>query len=103
MFTPDDSLVFGGNFIHSFNIPGQIKISEIEDNTKVNVKYSFAYLPPPPLIKATVDLALELSTYTRWEDCSEIVTWTKQSEIKAKHVNARRVSLKAVINVMLSH
>lgn len=39
MFTPDDSLVFGGNFIHSFNIPGQIKISEIEDNTKVNVKY----------------------------------------------------------------
>ena len=36
MFTPDDSLVFGGNFIHSYNILGQIKISEIEDNTKVN-------------------------------------------------------------------
>lgn len=35
VYTPDDSLVFGGNFIHSFNIPGQIKISEIEDNTKV--------------------------------------------------------------------
>lgn len=36
VFTPDDSLVFGGNFVHSFNIPGQIKISMIEDNTKVN-------------------------------------------------------------------
>lgn len=36
MFTPADSLVFGGNFVHSFNIPRQIKISEIEDNTKVN-------------------------------------------------------------------
>lgn len=36
MFTPDDSLVFGGNFVHSFNISRQIKISEIEDNTKVN-------------------------------------------------------------------
>jgi len=36
VFTPDDSLVFGGNFVHSFNIPRQIKISEIEDNTKVN-------------------------------------------------------------------
>ena len=35
MYTPDDSLVFGGNFVHSFNIPGQIKISEIEDNTRV--------------------------------------------------------------------
>ena len=36
MFTPEDSLVFGGNFVHSFNISRQIKISEIEDNTKVN-------------------------------------------------------------------
>ena len=35
MFTPTDSLVFGGNFLQSFNIGGQIKISEIEDNTKV--------------------------------------------------------------------
>ena len=35
VFTPDDSLVFGGNFVHSFNISRQIKISEIEDNTKV--------------------------------------------------------------------
>jgi len=35
VFTPEDSLVFGGNFIHTFNIPGQIKISEIEDSTKV--------------------------------------------------------------------
>ena len=36
VFTPDDSLVLGGNFVHSFNIPGQIKISKIEENTKVN-------------------------------------------------------------------
>ena len=41
MFTPEDSLVFGGNFIHSFNIPGQIKISEIEDSTKVTCEVDY--------------------------------------------------------------
>ena len=43
MFTPDDSLVFGGNFIHSYNIPRQIKISEIEHNTKVNDSAGYTY------------------------------------------------------------
>ena len=41
VFTPEDSLVFGGNFIHSFNIPGQIKISEIEDSTKVTCEVDY--------------------------------------------------------------
>ena len=44
MFTPDDSLVFGGNFVHSFNISRQIKISEIEDNTKVNHLFDVFFL-----------------------------------------------------------
>lgn len=44
VFTPDDSLVFGGNFIHSYNILGQIKISEIEDNTKVPLKFRYPFL-----------------------------------------------------------
>ena len=46
MFTPEDSLVLGGNFVHSFNIPGQIKISQIEDNTKVHIKLLFSLLRP---------------------------------------------------------
>ncbi|KAM7446348.1 Lysine-specific demethylase 2A [Porites harrisoni] len=45
VFTPEDSLVFGGNFIHSFNIPGQIKITEIEDSTKVPLKFRYPFLP----------------------------------------------------------
>lgn len=44
MFTPEDSLVFGGNFVHSFNISRQIKISEIEDNTKVNQLFVWFFL-----------------------------------------------------------
>lgn len=35
MYTPMDTLVFGGNFLHSFNIPMQLRIYSIEDRTRV--------------------------------------------------------------------
>lgn len=35
MYTPVDSLVFGGNILHSFNVPMQLRIYEIEDRTRV--------------------------------------------------------------------
>lgn len=41
VYTPVDSLVFGGNILHSFNVPMQLRIYEIEDRTRVR--------PLPPL------------------------------------------------------
>lgn len=35
VFTPVDSLVFGGNFLHSYGIDKQLKIAQVEDTTKV--------------------------------------------------------------------
>uniref|UniRef100_A0A3Q4M6V9 Lysine-specific demethylase 2B n=1 Tax=Neolamprologus brichardi TaxID=32507 RepID=A0A3Q4M6V9_NEOBR len=35
VYTPVDTLVFGGNILHSFNIPMQLTIYEIENRTKV--------------------------------------------------------------------
>lgn len=35
VYTPADSLVFGGNILHSFNIPMQLRVYEIEDRTRV--------------------------------------------------------------------
>ncbi|XP_043112585.1 lysine-specific demethylase 2B-like isoform X1 [Puntigrus tetrazona] len=35
VYTPEDTLVFGGNILHSFNIPMQLTVYEIEDRTKV--------------------------------------------------------------------
>ena len=35
VYTPVDTLVFGGNFLHSFNIPMQLNIYSIEDRTRV--------------------------------------------------------------------
>uniref|UniRef100_A0A671KWS9 Lysine-specific demethylase 2B n=1 Tax=Sinocyclocheilus anshuiensis TaxID=1608454 RepID=A0A671KWS9_9TELE len=39
VYTPEDTLVFGGNILHSFNIPMQLTVYEIENRTKV--KHSF--------------------------------------------------------------
>lgn len=35
VYTKEDSLVFGGNFLHNYNIPMQIKVYNIENKTKV--------------------------------------------------------------------
>jgi len=41
VYTPEDSIVIGGNFLTSFNIPEQLKIIDIEIETKVEKKFKF--------------------------------------------------------------
>ncbi|KAK3610617.1 hypothetical protein CHS0354_009076 [Potamilus streckersoni] len=41
VFTPIDSLVFGGNFLHSYNIPLQSEVYEIERRMHTPEKYLF--------------------------------------------------------------
>ncbi|XP_044574433.1 lysine-specific demethylase PHF2-like [Cotesia glomerata] len=41
VLTPVDSLVFGGNFIHSLNIPMQIQIYELERKVKTPQKFQY--------------------------------------------------------------
>ncbi|KAL3099369.1 hypothetical protein niasHT_022112 [Heterodera trifolii] len=43
VYTPVDSIVFGGNFLHSYAIPTQIRISSLEDNIKRGKKYRFPH------------------------------------------------------------
>uniref|UniRef100_A0A182VQX8 [histone H3]-dimethyl-L-lysine(36) demethylase n=1 Tax=Anopheles minimus TaxID=112268 RepID=A0A182VQX8_9DIPT len=43
VYTPTDSLVFGGNFLHSFGIVKQLKITQVEDNTKVPQKFRYPF------------------------------------------------------------
>lgn len=43
VYTPTDSLVFGGNFLHSFGIVKQLKIAQVEDTTKVPQKFRYPY------------------------------------------------------------
>ncbi|XP_060587380.1 lysine-specific demethylase 2A-like isoform X2 [Ruditapes philippinarum] len=43
VYTPKDSLVFGGNFLHSFNMVNQLKVSAIEDKTHVPMKFRYPF------------------------------------------------------------
>ncbi|KAF9969433.1 JmjC domain-containing histone demethylation protein 1 [Actinomortierella ambigua] len=43
VYTPKDSIVIGGNFLHSLNIPMQYNVTAIEDATNVPRKFRFPY------------------------------------------------------------
>ncbi|EDV29135.1 uncharacterized protein TRIADDRAFT_49824 [Trichoplax adhaerens] len=40
VYTPTDALVFGGNFLHSYNIAKQLQVHAIEDRTEVNYNFN---------------------------------------------------------------
>ncbi|PVG02717.1 hypothetical protein CPB86DRAFT_750518 [Serendipita vermifera] len=41
VYTPADSLVFGGNFVHSLDMKNQLRVQEIEIRTRVPKKFRF--------------------------------------------------------------
>ncbi|KAG8701282.1 JmjC domain-containing histone demethylation protein 1 [Ceratobasidium sp. 394] len=43
VYTPTDSLVFGGNFLHSYNIATQLRVRDIEIATRVPKKFRFPF------------------------------------------------------------
>ncbi|XP_046544000.1 lysine-specific demethylase 2A-like isoform X2 [Haliotis rubra] len=43
VYTPRDSLVFGGNFLHSFNILQQLRVADVEDKTHVPQKFRYPF------------------------------------------------------------
>lgn len=43
VYTCEDSLVFGGNFLHSFGIEMQLRVWEVEDLTKVRAKFRYPF------------------------------------------------------------
>lgn len=43
VYTPSDSLVFGGNFLHSLNIATQLELYRIEIATRVPRKFRFPH------------------------------------------------------------
>ncbi|KAF8644156.1 hypothetical protein AX16_008683 [Volvariella volvacea WC 439] len=41
VYTPEDTLVFGGNFLHSYDVATQLRVCEIENATHVPRKFRF--------------------------------------------------------------
>ena len=46
VYTPADSLVFGGNFLHSFAVEMQLKIKQIEQRIRVDAESRFPSFIP---------------------------------------------------------
>ncbi|KAF2358871.1 Zinc finger CXXC-type [Trinorchestia longiramus] len=43
VYTPVDSLVFGGNFLHSYGIEKQLRVAQVEDTTHVPQKFRYPF------------------------------------------------------------
>ncbi|XP_055353760.1 lysine-specific demethylase 7B-like [Paramacrobiotus metropolitanus] len=43
VYTPEDSLVFGGNFLHHLGVEMQLKINKMEDRLKTPLRYRFPH------------------------------------------------------------
>jgi len=43
VFTPADSIVIGGNFLHGLNMKNQIEVRKIELRTGVPIKFTFPF------------------------------------------------------------
>jgi F-box/leucine-rich repeat protein 10/11 len=43
VYTPEDSLIFGGNFLHSFGMEKQLQVAHIEEVTRVPNKFRFPF------------------------------------------------------------
>lgn len=43
VYTPEDAVVLGGNFLHGFDAPLQLEINEIEKRTRVAMRFQFPY------------------------------------------------------------
>ncbi|KAL8611260.1 hypothetical protein ACOMHN_013691 [Nucella lapillus] len=95
VYTPIDSLVFGGNFLHIYNVPLQLEAYEIERRLQTNEKYQFpsyetvnwfaakyihdnlhAYAemkqpPPPYMLSGGEALARHLKKWTQRKDYSK--------------------------------
>ncbi|CAN0334981.1 unnamed protein product [Pylaiella littoralis] len=56
VFTPKPSLVFGGNFLHSLNLPMQLQIHDIEVRAKTAAKFRFPYFKEMMLFTASAFL-----------------------------------------------
>ena len=77
VYTPKDSLVFGGNFLNSFNISMQLRISHLEEKLKVPNRFRF------PFFTDVLWYALERYVHT----------FTGKSYLTEEFIRANKLSL----------
>ncbi|XP_061187285.1 histone lysine demethylase PHF8-like isoform X1 [Saccostrea echinata] len=116
VFTPIDSLVFGGNFLHDFNISLQLQVYDIERRIKTPSKYLFPsfetthwyaakhvldvikdYIedcrrPPEYLLMGAKSLAMHLKSWTQRKDLNNSYLFLKDAKHDVpEHLNYGRL------------
>eukprot|EP01032_Pedospumella_encystans_P018380 gene18380-20926_t len=79
VFTPVDSLVFGGNFVHSYAILRQLQIYSIEHRTRVQKAYRFPFFRQINWYFLVNLLPLARTKYCKRDDKNENSTTQKAS------------------------
>ncbi|XP_055937481.1 histone lysine demethylase PHF8-like isoform X2 [Argiope bruennichi] len=83
VLTPDDSLVFGGNFLHSLNIPVQLHIHEMEKRINTPEKYKF------PTFETV-----------HWFAAPHILEQLRDSNVSKRELNYLVTGAKALVSVL---
>lgn len=78
VYTPSDALVIGGNFLHSYNIPLELRVYQIELNTKVPKRFRFPYF-------------VSMCWYVGWHYHRLLETEKTKHTLKGTEVISRRV------------
>lgn len=80
VYTPEDSLVFGGNFLHSFSIPMQIRISKSEDTLMVQKieQFGLYYL----IIVLLFTVCLQIKKKYRYPRYMEMLWYVVENIVK---------------------
>jgi hypothetical protein len=73
VYTPDDSLVFGGNFLHSYSIIRQLQSFKIESRTHVNDLYQFPFF-------REINFCYLISFYQKIKESSEWINRLSSSD-----------------------
>jgi len=74
VYTPKDSIAFGGNFLHAYNFETQLKIHGIEENLREPLKYRFPYFEE--LMWYVTPNKAKITTWER-KGLTELAEWLK--------------------------
>ncbi|XP_024084550.1 jmjC domain-containing histone demethylation protein 1 [Cimex lectularius] len=97
VYTPKDSLVFGGNFLHSYGIDKQIRIATVEETTHVPQKFRYPFFTEM-LWYVLVRYVHVLLGRSHLRDCPEAEPPTKHIHLTALELHG----IKAIVTYLHS-
>ncbi|KAF7732475.1 JmjC domain-containing histone demethylation protein 1 [Apophysomyces ossiformis] len=102
VYTPEDAVVIGGNFLHGYNIATQLQIYDIEEHTNVPAKFRFPFYKRInwyAALKYDDLLKRNPSTLSRYElqGIAALAQWLHKDVVSDQATSEQRKSMRADI------